>query len=186
MEKNFAKNRLEYMIPDNLDCTERLVTFRQVCIDNLPYVAMILLGSAMLWLCFDQVYLRWLGSGLYFAYGGIGALWIIVFVCPYCHFFDTRLCPCGYGMIASKLRTKREGADFAHKFKQHIPVIVPLWFIPPIAGGIELMRNFSWILLGLTVAFVINSYLILPLVSRRYGCASCPQKETCPWMGCRK
>ncbi|HEY4760960.1 MAG TPA: hypothetical protein VIH42_10310 [Thermoguttaceae bacterium] len=168
------------------DCTERIVSLWQVFVDNLPYIAMILLGSAIFGVGFEREFWRWLWAGLYFSYGVAGALWIIVFVCPYCHFYDTRLCPCGYGLIAAKFRSKKEGAEFAQQFKKHIPAIVPLWFIPLIMGVIMLLGAFSWILLGLLLAFAINSYVILPLVSRRYGCASCPQKETCPWMACGK
>lgn len=174
------------MLPNNQDCTERLVTPGQVFVDNLPYIAMILLGSAIFWVGFENIFWRWLWAVFYFAYGVAGALWIMVFVCPYCHFYDTRLCPCGYGIIASKLRAKKDGANFTQQFKKHIPAIVPLWIIPLVLGAIVLAGNFSWLLLGLLIAFVVNSYAILPLVSRRYGCASCPQKETCPWMGCRK
>jgi hypothetical protein len=108
------------------------------------------------------------------------------FVCPYCHFYDTRLCPCGYGRIAARLRLKKDGRDFAGQFKRHIPVIAPLWVLPLAAGGIALCHSFSPKLLVLAAAFAINSYVLLPLVSRHYGCASCPQKDTCPWMGgCR-
>jgi hypothetical protein len=168
------------------DCSDRIISHLQVCIDNLPYLAMILLGSAIFLVGFQSDFWRWLLAGLYLAYGAVGALWIIIFVCPHCHFYDTRLCPCGYGNIAPKFRAKKDGAEFAQQFKKHIPVIVPLWFIPLIGGAIILIGGFSWILLGLVAAFVVNSYVLLPWVSRQYGCASCPQKENCPWMGCRK
>jgi hypothetical protein len=61
-------------------------------------------------------------------------------------------------------------------------VIVPLWIIPVVAGIIFLLHNFSLILLSLVVLFAIDAFVILPLLSRRYGCAHCPQKDTCPWM----
>ena len=168
------------------DCSQPLVSHQQVFLDNLPYAAMILLGSAILWIGFASEFWRWLLAGLYLAYGAAGALWIMVFVCPYCHFYDTRLCPCGYGIVAAKFRAKKDNATFAGQFKKHIPVIVPLWFIPLLFGVIFLISDFSWIMLGLLIAFVVNSHIILPLVSRQYGCASCPQNETCPWMGCGK
>ncbi len=174
--------------PDALskDCSGRPVSHRLVFADNLPYVAMILLGSVIFWMGFASEFWRWFLAGAYLVYGVAGAFWIMVFICPYCHFYDTRLCPCGYGIVAPWFRSKKDGADFPRQFKKHIPVIVPLWFIPLIAGVILLLGGFSWILLGLLIAFVINSHLILPYVSRKYGCATCPQKDTCPWMGCGK
>jgi len=168
------------------DCPERIISHWQALVDNLPYIAMILLGSAIFWVGFESNLWRRLLAGLYLAYGAAGAFWIMIFVCPYCHFYDTRLCPCGYGIISPKFRSKKDGADFAHQFKKHIPAIVPLWLIPLVVGIFLLLCVFSWILLGLLIAFAVNSYAILPLVSKRYGCDSCPQKDTCPWMGCRK
>jgi len=163
-----------------------VVARRQALIDNLPYAAMILLGAAIFAVSLGSPLWQWLSVAGYVAYGVLGALWIMLFVCPWCHFYDTRLCPCGYGRIAAKLRAKKDGEDFARQFKRHIPVIVPLWLLPPVAGGIAAYREFSWLLAVLLAAFVVNSYAILPLLSKRYGCAKCPQKDTCPWMGgCR-
>jgi hypothetical protein len=162
------------------------VTVRQALIDNLPYMAMIALGAAIFSLSVRSSPWQWALAAGYILYGVLGAVWIMLFVCPWCHFYDTDLCPCGYGRIAARLRAKREGDDFARRFRRHIPVIVPLWFLPPIAAAIALCFWFSWLLLGVLVVFALNSYVILPLVSKHYGCVNCPQKETCPWMGgCR-
>ncbi len=167
-------------------CPEAPVKHVQELLDNLPYLVMILLGAAVFWASIDAGVWRWLAGGLYLAYGVAGVLWVMLFICPYCHFYDTRLCPCGYGQIAAKLRARKDGERFAAQFRKHIPVIVPLWFAPVVAGGIPLFREFSWVLLALLLVFVVNSFVILPLVSRKYGCADCPQKEGCPWMGtCR-
>jgi hypothetical protein len=84
---------------------EQDYTHLQEFIDNLPYIFMTILG----------------------------ALVFIIFVCPYCHFYDTRACPCGYGQISIKLRKVRDQSRFNEKFKKHIPVIIPLWIIPVVA-----------------------------------------------------
>jgi hypothetical protein len=144
---------------------------------------MILSGAAIGWVVFGGGAWGGLAAGLYAVYGLTGALWIMYFICPYCHFYDTRLCPCGYGQFAAKLRARQAADDFSRQFRKHIPVIVPLWFAPLIAGGFGLLRHFSWPLAVLLAVFVVNSFAILPLVSRMYGCARCPQKQTCPWMG---
>ena len=88
---------------------------RQTLIANVPYVAMVLIGAATILLGFGTSPSALAGAVAYVAYGLAGAVWIMVFVCPFCHFYDTRLCPCGYGQIAVKLRAKRDGDLFANR-----------------------------------------------------------------------
>jgi len=160
----------------------REYTTRQTIIANLPYAVMLLLGSVTIASAFGRSTWAWTGAVAYVAYGIAGAVWIMVFVCPYCGYYDTRSCPCGYGLLAVRLARKGSHECFAEKFRRHIPVIVPLWLIPVVCGSIALWRAFSWPMVLLLSAFVVNSYVILPLVSRRHGCKECPQKEGCPWM----
>jgi hypothetical protein len=61
-------------------------------------------------------------------------------------------------------------------------VIVPLWLIPVVCGGIALWISFSWRLASLISVFIIESWIILPIVSVKHGCVDCPQKDSCPWM----
>ena len=150
-------------------------------IDNIPYMIMTILGAVIFFTSIGSTW-RWIAAGLYVLYGISGTFWIIIFVCPYCHYYDTRLCPCGYGQIAAKIRPKRDDSLFTQKYKRHIPVIVPLWIAPVIAGIIALALNFSLWTLALIAIFAVNSFVILPLLSRKYGCAHCPQKDQCPWM----
>jgi len=154
----------------------------QEFIDNLPYMMMTFLGGVILILTFNYSIWGWLTGLLFILYGVLGTVWFIIFICPYCHFFDTRACPCGYGQLAAKVRQKRDGDRFNEKFKRHIPIIVPLWIIPLIASIATLLNTFSYLMLILLIIFIIDSYIILPLVSRKYGCAHCPQKDSCPWM----
>lgn len=154
----------------------------QVVIDNLPYLFMILIGSAIQPIGFGFTPLGIGLAGIYLFYGIAGALWIILFVCPYCQYYDTRSCPCGYGEIAARLREKSSEDRFMEKFKRHIPFIVPLWIIPLGEGVFFLTGNFSRPMLIAMVAFMLNSYIILPLMARIYGCGHCPQKSNCPWM----
>ena len=154
----------------------------QELINNLPYMAMIVLGTAIFVLGFGS--LKWgsITGGAYLAYGAAGAFWIMIFVCPYCRYWNTKLCPCGYGRIAAKLRGKKTVDCFDDKFKKHIPVIVPLWFLPILAGVPLIIRSFSWTLLALLIVFVLDAFVVLPLVSTKHGCKECPQKDSCPWM----
>lgn len=150
--------------------------------NNTAYIVMFLLGAVILVAGYNGSASGWISAIAYLAYGIVGSVWIMVFVCPYCRYFDTRSCPCGYGRIAAKFCTKETVECFDEKFKKHIPVIVPLWFIPVIAGLIPMIRSFSMPLLALLIIFAVNAFLILPLVSTKHGCKECPQKETCPWM----
>ena len=164
-------------------CPTPTVSRAHELIDNLPYLVMILLGSAIMATGLAGTLWGWLAAAGYFVYGVAGAFWLMLFICPHCHFYDTRLCPCGYGWIAARLRPRQAGDRFAAQFRKHIPVIVPLWFVPLVAGVIPLLRGFSWLLLALLLVFALDAFLVLPLVSRMYGCKACPQKATCPWMG---
>jgi len=151
-------------------------------IDNIPYAAMIVLGTVILAMSITGPTGRWLWAALYLIYGLGGAVWIVVFVCPFCRYYDTRSCPCGYGQIAPLLRTKNPTECFSDKFKKHIPVIVPLWFIPLLIGIPVTIGTFSWATLGLLILFSLDAFVVLPLVSTKHGCKECPQKESCPWM----
>ncbi|UCG68983.1 MAG: hypothetical protein JSV09_14545 [Thermoplasmata archaeon] len=157
----------------------------QTLIDNIPYIMMTFFGAVIFIVSFNMSLLGWIFGVLFILYGILGAFWIIIFVCPYCHYYDTKACPCGYGQIAGKFLSQKDGDLFFKKFRKHVPVLVPLWIIPVIVGLWSLITSFTWIMVTLIVIFAVDSFLILPLVSRRYGCAHCPQKDTCPWMGSR-
>ncbi len=158
-------------------------SYAQQVINNLPYVAMTLLGAAILITGFGNPVWGWICASAYVIYSVAGALWIIVFLCPFCERHGTMCCPCGYGRVAARLREKADVSRFREKFKRHIPVIVPLWFIPIIAGVVFALRTFSWSLVILLVVFALVAFVLLPLFSKRHSCAHCPQKESCPWMG---
>jgi hypothetical protein len=157
-------------------------TRTQTLIANLPYSLMLLTGAATIAHSFDFSGGALAGAAGYAAYGVGGAVWIMVFICRYCGYYGNRGCPCGYGVWAAKLAPKGAQECFAAKFKRHIPVIVPLWLIPAGCGALALSRTFSTGLAWLLAAFVVNSFVVLPLVSRRHACSECPQKEGCPWM----
>jgi hypothetical protein len=149
---------------------------------NIPYIGMTVLGAIVLGAALSETSWGVISATAFLLYGIMGTIWIMIFVCPYCRYWNTKSCPCGYGRIAAKFRKKKPIESFREKFKKHIPVIVPLWFIPILVGVPFVIRSFSWTLLVLLVVFALDSYVILPLVSTKYGCKGCPQKESCPWM----
>lgn len=157
-------------------------TRTQTLLANTPYALMVLTGAAVIAMAFGRSPAAWVGAVGYAAYGLAGTVWIMFFICRYCGYYGTRGCPCGYGMVAARLAKKGGLKCFAAQFKRHIPAIVPLWLIPPVCGGWALWDAFSPSLAWLLSAFALNSFLILPLVSRRHACSECPQKDQCPWM----
>jgi len=160
----------------------REYTTSETLLANVPYMAMVLLGAATL--AWGSGHSSWALTGAvsYGLYGIVGAFWIMAFVCPFCSFYGTRRCPCGYGAISAKIVRKGEHNCFSEKFKRHIPIIVPLWLIPVAYGGAALWFSFSWWLLALVSVFVVNSYVVLPVLSKKHCCSECPQKDECPWM----
>lgn len=153
---------------------------------NLPYKIVILLGAGIFLAGLGASMWGFIAAGLYILYGLVGSLWIILFLCPYCRRYGSRSCPSGYGLISARLRKRRDFGRFAEKFKKHIPVIVPLWFIPPIAGIIIEIIHFDWLLLVLLVVFAIDAFIILPMSSKKHSCKTCPQRNECPWMKDKK
>ena len=168
---------------DGKECqTGREYSHTQELLNNLPYIAMIVLGTLILVVGFTQSVMSWVVGVVYFIYGVAGAFWIMLFLCPHCHYWDTRACPCGYGHIAARFRAKQDSDRFSEKFKKHISAIVPLWFIPILVGIPIVVRSFSWLLLALVSVFVLHSFIVLPLVSTRHSCTECLQRGACPWM----
>lgn len=153
-----------------------------IVIGNLPYAVMILLGTIIIALGQELFWWAWSAAGAYLAYGVLGSFSIILFLCPYCPSYGERSCPCGYGILSAKLRPKGDAGLFTKKFRQHIPVIVPLWIIPVLIGGLLTFKSFSWPLALLLGTFILESFIILPLVSKSHGCKDCQQREACPWM----
>ncbi|MFH1718345.1 MAG: hypothetical protein ABIF19_13410 [Planctomycetota bacterium] len=154
----------------------------EALINNVPYIAMTVLGAAIFAVALGDSAWGPLTAVAYLAYGAAGSLWIMVFVCPYCRYWNSSECPCGYGLVAARFRPKAVVDCFDEKFKKHIPVIVPLWILPLLAGLPDVVRNFSWLLLALLVLFAIDAFAVLPLVSTKHGCKECPQKDSCPWI----
>jgi len=154
----------------------------QELINNMPYMGMTVLGTVVLIVGSGMAAWGLVAGAVYLAYGAAGALWIMVFLCPYCRYWNTRACPCGYGRIAARFRAKKPVECFSEKFKKHIPVIVPLWLIPVLAGVPLLILAFSWLLLALLIVFALDAFVVLPLVSTKHGCKECPQRDSCPWM----
>ena len=91
-------------------------SYTQQIVNNLPYVAMTLLGGAIFVIGIANPVWGWISASAYVIYSVGGAFWIIVFLCPYCERHGTMCCPCGYGRIAARLRPKADVSLFREKF----------------------------------------------------------------------
>ncbi len=161
---------------DKVNCTQEY-TATHVLTDNVPYIIMVLTGASILLLTLGI----WYAAGL-ILYGIIGAVWFMIFICPYCHYYGTKSCPCGYGMVSARFMGKKDGSLFRKKFRKHVPIIFPLWLIPVLAGIYGLITSFSYLMAGLIALFIVDAFVVLPWFSREYGCKNCPNRQDCPWM----
>jgi hypothetical protein len=134
-----------------------------------------------------------LGAGVVgFLWPPLGALFlgycflsIVLFwrlICPYCHHFGTRACPCGYGVVAPLFFRRRSGREFRDVFRKNIGVVFPCWFVPLGVGGYLLYADYSPALLWLFVSFCAIGFVAIPAIAILVGCKSCDLKHECPWM----
>ena len=127
--------------------------------NNLPYGIMIGLGTAILLVGFGNSTRGWTAASVYLLYGVAGVVWIMIFLCPHCPFFNTRSCPCGYGRIAARLRSKGDDHSFKRKF--NICFIISrgsllCFFILASNSSLNSMRTyfFCW---GITINIAFSS-----------------------------
>jgi len=153
----------------------------KIIIDNLPTLAMYALGTIIIF------YLNMIFAVTYVLYCVLATVWFWRFICTYCPHYDELTCPCGFSKISAKLFKKRDTKKFLTMFRRHLVIIFPAWFLPIIAAVFILMDNITIEFVSLLIAFLIVGFVIIPIVSRRYGCKDCDLRENCPWMrGCRK
>jgi hypothetical protein len=159
-----------------VDCSRDVPTWL-VLLDNLPTISMFYLGALLLLLVWWP---------LAFVFFGYCALSIVLFwglICPYCHHFDTKACPCGYGVIAPRFFKFKGAENFAKVFKTRIAVVFPAWIVPPVAAIYLLIQDYTNITVwGIFIAYAIIGFILIPAISKFVGCRNCEIKDQCPWM----
>lgn len=150
---------------------------KRVIIHELPEFLMYILGALIM------SYLGIILMIVYVIYIITSSLWFMRFVCTYCPHYDNLKCPSGYATVSAKLFKKRETKKFTVMFKRNIAIVLPSWFLPVIAGIFILQDEINLITIFLFVAFIVNSFIVLPIISKKYGCNECDLKDRCPWMG---
>jgi len=153
---------------------------------NAPYAGMALLGALVFLTGLGWSAGAWAAGVAYVVACALGAVWVMAFICPWCVYHGTRGCPCGYGMLAAKLRARAPCRGFARQFRRHIPVIAPLWLAPAAFGVVWLARGAGPAMVWPLAAFAVVAFVVLPLTSRAHSCGTCPQRDECPWMGAQR
>jgi hypothetical protein len=147
-----------------------------VLLDNIPTFGMYVLGTWIL------AYISGLWAVIYAAYSLSGIIWFWGRICPYCHHYGTKACPCGYGVLSAKLFKPKQGKSFRRVFRRNIIYLFPGWFIPPVVAGFLLWKEFSASLLVIAIIFSVVAFILIPVISKKVGCKDCEIREECPWM----
>lgn len=143
---------------------------------NIPTFSTYALGAIIM------LFLDWVFFLLYVLVTIFSTFWFMRFICTHCPHFNGPKCPSGYARIASKLFKKGEPRKFNSMFKRHIGVVFPSWILPVLAGLYLLFFEFSITILVLFIVFIIMGFIMLPVITKRYGCEDCDLKGSCPRM----
>jgi hypothetical protein len=167
---------------ENLNCSihiscERVVPMWTILLDNIPTLVLFLLGALLLKI------ISWSLATAMTLYNLASIIMFWRLICPHCPHFNTRACPCGYGIIAARFFDKKQGSSFREAFRKNIFIMFPAWFVPLGAGIYLLYTGFSRDILITFGAFVAVGFILIPAISRFVGCRGCELKGQCPWMG---
>ena len=125
----------------------------------------------------------WPLAFVFFAYCALSIVLFWGLICPYCHHFKTKACPCGYGIIAPRFFKFKGAENFNRIFKTRTAVVFPAWIFPPIAAVYLLIQDYTDITIwGLLIAYAIIGFILIPAISKFVGCRNCEIKDQCPWM----
>lgn len=155
---------------------ERVVPGWVVFSDNAPTAAMFALGTILMWR------IGWVFGTAYLAYCLLAVVAFWGRICPVCHHFGTRACPCGYGVVSPLLFRRRTGREFRRVFRTNIVIMFPCFFVPPVAGAVLVWQGSARSVVVVLVAFCVMAFVAIPLISKLVGCRGCAIKDQCPWM----
>ncbi len=157
-------------------CQRTRIPLWLVLLDNIPTLLLFMLGFLIL----DRVSTA--AAIAYALYAAGSVVWFWAKICPYCHHYGTLACPCGYGIVSSRLFRRQNTLQFRKVFRRNLPVVFPNWFVPAGVAVYLLATDFSGEILVLTLLFSFIGFILIPVISRLVGCRNCEIKENCPWM----
>lgn len=147
---------------------------RDIVRENALQIVMYLLGALLTALAWMPL------APLYIIYAVASNSLYMARVCPYCGHYAPGTCPAGFHILSARRFKPKAGRAFAGEFRRNLWIMVPGWFVPPIAAACLLATDFSWTVLALLVVFCLVAFWWLPESSKSHcdGCetADCPRR----------
>jgi len=165
---------------NTIPCSSKKIPLWLVLLDNIPTLLLFMLGILII----NKVSLP--VAILFGAYTLSSVVWFWAKICPYCHHYSTHACPCGYGIISARFFTRRDNKSFRKVFSRNIVTQYPNWFVPLAVSIYLIITNYTQEILTLTILFILNGFVIIPLISKLVGCRNCEIKDECPWMAANR
>jgi len=167
--------------PEDANCgipnaCERTVPAWLILLDNIPTLGLFMLGAILAGI------LWWPLAIIILLYDFLAIVMFWGLICRHCLHFDTKACPCGYGLVAPRYFKKLEGKNFREVFRKNIIIMFPSWFIPLGVGIYLLFARFSQPTLMIFLVFLVVGFILIPAISRFVGCKGCDLQKECPWM----
>jgi len=158
-------------------CKRKLST-RSIVVENGPMVVLWVLTGTLIF------NIGWFYTLLFAIYIPFSVLWFWRFICTYCANYDTGCCPSGYGKAAAKLFLFRDEKKFKQAFNMNMPMVLPYWILPLLAGGYIIYMTYPSVPIWLWMVFIaamVDGFVILPYLSRQVACSDCLVRDDCPW-----
>jgi len=170
--ETLEKNSIDLTLP----CHSSEIPLWLVLLDNIPTIILFTLG----FLIINKV--STISAIIFGSYALFSVVWFWAKICPYCHHYNSLACPCGYGVVSSKLFKKGTGKSFKKVFRRNISIQFPNWFVPLAFAVYLISSSYTKEILIMTIFFVLIGFIIIPVVSKLVGCKNCEIREDCPWM----
>ena len=161
-------------------CHAEIIPLWLVLLDNIPTIFLVILGFLII------NTLSTIAAVAFAVYAIFSIVYFWARICPYCHHYGTNACPCGYGIISSKLFSRKDSNSFQKVFRRNLPIVFPNWFVPFFIGIYLLITEFTIKVFAMIIIFSIIGFIVIPLISKLVGCKNCEIKEDCPWMTLNK
>ena len=139
---------------------------RSILRENTLQIIMYILGTVLIGLLW-----RPLGP-VYLAYSLFSNVLFMAWICPYCRHYLLGACAAGFDILSRKRFKAQPGRTFGTEFRRRAWVLYPGWFLPPVAGLVVLIAQFSWVALALLVVFCVDAFWLLPETSKKH-CENC-------------
>ena len=151
---------------------------RDILRENSLQILMYILGTVIAGL------VTWWLAAVYLVYSLLSNVLYMAWVCPYCGHYALGTCPAGFHILSARRFKPKPGRTFRSEFQRNLYIMVPGWFVPPIAALYLLVSGFSWSVLALVIVFCVVAFWLLPETSKKHceGCETvdCPRRPMLP------